>query len=290
MYDPASLPASVRASSAAKEAGQHPYLAHLLARQRELGYLTGHDVDVQGVDEEQARLLAAAYYGLITEVDHHIGRVIAYLRQTGEYDSTLIVFTVDHGEMLGDHWLYGKEGYFDQAYNIPLIIRDPRPEAAPARGSVADRFTEAVDVMPTIVDWLRLPVPVECDGSSLLPFLEGRQPGGWRREAHWEYDFRDIEGGLVEAALGLTGDQCTLNVIRDERYKYVHFTALPPLFFDLAADPHEFRDVAREPSYQNLVLEYAQRMLSWRMVHDERTMTNMFVTPSGLIERRSPRV
>ena len=111
----------------------------------------------------------------------------------------------------------------------------------------------------------------------------------WRQEAHWEYDFRDIVDGGYEAALGLTSDQCTLNVIRGARYKYVHFTALPALFFDLAEDPWELRDLARDPAHQGLVLDYAQKMLSWRLLHDERLLTNILLTDKGPVERSGPR-
>ncbi len=80
-----------------------------------------------------------------------------------------------------------------------------------------------------------------------------------------------------------------MTVIRDEKYKYVHFTALPPLFFDLSADPGEQHNIAADPAYQGLVLEYAQKMLSWRMNHDERLLANTLLTPAGPYERREPR-
>ncbi len=132
-------------------------------------------------------------------------------------------------------------------------------------------------------------MPVTCDGQSLLPFCCGESDLGWRREVHWEYDFRDIIDQRFEQALGLTSDECTLTVIRDERYKYVHFTALPALFFDLEADLGEFHNLADDPAYQGLVLEYAQRMLSWRMAHDERLLTNIVLTPAGPFERDGAR-
>jgi arylsulfatase A-like enzyme len=78
-------------------------------------------------------------------------------------------------------------------------------------------------------------------------------------------------------------------VIRDERYKYVHFTTLPALFFDLEEDPAELRNLADDPAYQSLVLEYAQKMLSWRMAHDERRLANTVLTPTGPVERTGPR-
>jgi arylsulfatase A-like enzyme len=289
MYRRDAFPPPRRQDSVAAEAAQHPYLAHLLAMQRKPGYYIGHEIDLQAIDAAAIADLRATYYGLISEVDSQIGRLIATLKETGEYDRTLIVFTSDHGEMLGEHWLFGKEGYFDQAYHIPMIVRDPRRAADGARGSVVENFTEAVDVMPTILDCLGRDVPVQCDGRSLVPFLHNGRAESWRREVHWEFDFRDIPNQEPETDLGITSDQCCLCVIRDERYKYVHFPGLAPLFFDLQQDPMEFRNLAADPAHQGLVLDYAQKMLSWRMVHADRTLASMFLTPDGIAERKGPR-
>jgi len=234
--------------------------------------------------------LKASYFGLMSEVDDNLGRLFAHLKATGQYDDTLIVFTSDHGEQIGDHWLLGKCGYFDQSYHIPLIVRDPRREADSTRGRTVDAFTENVDILPTMLDWLKLDTPHTCDGRSLLPFVTSSiTPAGWREEAHWEFDFRDATSDAAERALGVPLHACTLNVLRGDRYKYVHFAGLPPLLFDLHDDPHEFRNRANDPSYLPVVLDCAQRMLSWRMRHDEQTLTHMALTSKGVVERAAPR-
>jgi arylsulfatase A-like enzyme len=189
---------------------------------------------------------------------------------------------------MGDHWLTSKLGYFDQSYHIPLIIRDPRANADASRGKQIDAFTENVDIMPTMLDWLGQDIPSQCDGHSLLPILQsGVAPNSWRKQVHWEYDFRSVEDDSVERYLGLTAHQCSLSVIRDKRYKYVHFTALPPLFFDLQEDPGEFINLAEKADYQSLVLEYAQKMLSWRMNYTDRGLTETFLSDNGPVTRRS---
>ena len=129
MYDPAEVDLPVRAESPAAEGAQHRYLAHTLRNQREIGWYTDHPMSLQEIDETEIRQLRATYYGMISQVDDQIGRILAHLKATGEYDQTLIIFTCDHGEMLGDHWMWGKEGYFHKAYHIPLIVRDPRQVA-----------------------------------------------------------------------------------------------------------------------------------------------------------------
>ena len=139
----------------------------------------------------------------------------------------------------------GKTGYFDQSYHIPLIVRDPRASADATRGRTVDAFTENVDIMPTMLDWLGVGVPHACDGRSLIPFLiSSAAPADWRSEAHWEFDFRDPDRRRAERALGIPLHACTLNVIRGDRYKYVHFAALPPLLFDLHEDPEELHNRA----------------------------------------------
>ena len=143
--------------------------------------------------------------------------------------------------------------------------------------------------MPTILDCLQMPIPSQCDGEVLAPFCRGETPADWRAEVHWEFDFRYFVETNGESIQGLKPDQCAVNVIRGERYKYVHFTALPPLLFDLVEDPGEFRNLAEDPAYQPILLEYAQKMLSWRMNHDERVLANTRLTPEGVVERKMPR-
>jgi arylsulfatase A-like enzyme len=75
-------------------------------------------------------------------------------------------------------------------------------------------------------------------------------------------------------------------VIRDRRYKYVHFAALPPLLFDLERDPHEFDNRAADPACQTLVLAYAQKLLSWRMLSENRALSHLHLGPRGVFERR----
>jgi arylsulfatase A-like enzyme len=278
LYDPLDVPGFVRKSAPDEEAVQHPWLAHQLSRR----------LFRASSNEKKLRRLKAVYYGLMSEVDAALGRVFAALKEKGVWDSTLIVFTSDHGEQMGDHWLLGKCGYFDASYRIPLIVRDPRAHAT--RGQTADAFTENVDIMPTLLDALGLDIPVQCDGRSLKPILQsGKVPANWRTEAHWEYDFRDAADDSAERRLNLTLHQCTMNIVRGPRYKYVHFTKLPPLFFDLERDPGEFVDRSRDPEYLPLVLEYAQKLLSWRMNHDEQTLTHIALTGDGPIARPAPR-
>jgi arylsulfatase A-like enzyme len=234
--------------------------------------------------------IKASYYGLMSEVDDCLGRLFEALKQMGAWDDTLVIFSSDHGEQMGDQWLIGKCGYFDPSYHIPLIIRDPRPAADSTRGSQLACFTENVDIMPTMLDYLDLPVPGQCQGYSLKSIVEtGNAPAGWRTEAHWEFDFRNILDSTLESELGITQEQCALAVIRDERYKYVHFTALPPLFFDLQQDPHELHNLADDPAYTHKMLEYVQKLVSWRMNNEDHGYSQTYLCEPSPVTRLSPR-
>ncbi len=284
MYDPATVPAPVRAATRAEEGAQHPLL----------GVIVDHPL-VKAPDDDQAqRAFQATYYGMVSEVDAQLGRLFDALGAMGQWDDTLLVFTSDHGELLGDHWLVQKVGWFDTAYHVPLIVRDPRSAFDATRGTVVEAFTEHVDVTPSICELLGGDVPMQCDGRSLVPWLAGDTPDLWRDAVHHEYDFRDPDSALLEEAFGVTLEECSLAVLRDAHGKYVQFGghhAFPPLFFDIDEDPAQLTNRAADPAYASRVLDYAQRMLAWRMRHTDRTLAGMKLTMhAGLVERHAPRL
>ena len=284
MYDAADMPPPVRAASPDIEAKQHPLLQWYLQNTHQQRFFQGAEGMAAGMDEATVRQLRATYYGMMTEVDDHLGAVFAFLDDTGQWQDTVVIFTSDHGEQLGDHHLLGKVGYFDESFRIPLVVKGVEN---PRAGQIEDAFTESVDLMPTILDWLGGDIPRACDGVSLLPLLRGTTPAGWRDALHYEYDFRDIHYSQPERALGIGMDESSLCVVQDACWKYVHFAALPPLLFDLQADPHQLHDLAADPAHATVVRDYAQRALSWRMRHADRTLTHYRSTPAGL-EMREP--
>jgi arylsulfatase A-like enzyme len=283
MYRPGDMPHPVRAASLAEEASQHPLLDYYLTNIRQASFFERADGIAAELDLSQLAQMRATYAGLISEVDACLGRVFAWLDASGQWDKTLIVFTSDHGEQLGDHHLMGKIGYFDESFRIPLVIKDPdAPEQA---GRIEEAFTESVDVMPTILDWFGGRIPRACDGRSLLPLVHGAVPPDWRTFLFYEYDFRDVYYSRPESATGVGMDEASLMVVQDKRWKYVHFAALPPLLFDLRADPNQFHDLAASPAHAAVARDYAQMALSHRMRHADRTLTHFRATPTGLESR-----
>ena len=281
LYDPAAGPAFDRLADWQAEAASHPYLDYVIKSQEKSDFLPGMKGRVRDFDEQDFRKIRALYYGMISETDAQLGRIWAALKTAGAWDDTIVVLTSDHAEMMGDHFLLGKGGFFDESFHIPLIIRDPRRKGA--AGSRIDRFSEAVDVMPTLLDLLGQEPPVHLDGRSLKPFLDGEQPASWRDAAHWEFDFRSIEDGVAEKHFGLKSQQCNLAVIRSEKFKYVHFGGgLPPLLYDLAEDPGELRNLASDPAYLAIRLDFAERLLAWRAEHLDQSLAMSQLTELGV--------
>jgi arylsulfatase A-like enzyme len=163
----------------------------------------------------------------------------------GRLDDTLVIFCADHGDFLGDHWLGEKEQFFDTVQRVPFIVADPRREADVTRGRVDSRFVECVDVVPTILQTLGIPVPGHrVEGHSLLPLLHGQQPV-WRDFVYSELDYA-FKGARL--ALGRTPQQSRAFSIRTATHRYVNWLDLPEQLWDLRADPDQFDDLGREAS------------------------------------------
>jgi arylsulfatase A-like enzyme len=234
--------------------------------------------------------MRATYHGAQKEVDDQLARLFAQLDSSGLADSTLVVLTSDHGEMGGDHWLFEKLGYWDESFHVPLIIRDPDQGASATRGRVVESFTESVDVLPTICQWLGIEVPLQADGFALQPFItgdglsDGQAPDHWRTEAHWSWNFSNPVTRAAERHLGLPMAHCALDVIRGLDVKYVQFAAepdvLPPLLFDLVTDPGQVHDLVQAGSSSELGWQAAQQLVRWRMRNDDRTLAGTMVTAS----------
>ncbi|MDA5095274.1 sulfatase-like hydrolase/transferase [Aliiroseovarius sp. KMU-50] len=279
MYDPVDLPLPTRKDTAGQDATLHPFLPPAQSATTPADFVEGFP-DLDATDGN-IQTLRAVYLGLATEVDHHIGRVISFLKDSGQYDDTLLIVTADHGEMLGDHHLWGKMTFHDAAYHTPLIIRLPdNKERAGIRVSAP---TESIDVVPTILEWVGQDVPNSMDGKSLLPLLTGPAPDTWRRYSFSELDFADPASPTTwQTALGCSVSSSNLAILRDGRFTLVEFASdhLDPVLFDHHG-AGEMENVAENPDYVSDLARLSRQMLRHRMQNMDHTLSMDMITKSG---------
>jgi arylsulfatase A-like enzyme len=188
--------------------------------------------------EEEMRWAKRGWYATLTHIDHQIRVVLGYLREEGLIDNTILGFTADHGDMLGDHHQWAKGVMFDAAAKIPLLLVPPRGEDHFAPSSRDDRLVELRDVMPTLLEMAGLAIPDSVEGHSLLgstrrPYLYGE---------HHENDLAN-------------------RMIREQRYKLIYWPVGNSVqLFDLEEDPREQHDLADEPAHRD-TRERLERLL-----------------------------
>ncbi|MDB5569640.1 MAG: Arylsulfatase [Hyphomicrobiales bacterium] len=233
--------------------------------------------------DETRETVVPTYMGLIKQIDDHVGRVLDMLERTGLIDSTMVIFTSDHGDYLGDHWLGEKELFHEASVRVPLIVYDPSSEADATRGSVVDHLVEAIDLVPTFIDAHGLPVPYHrLEGRSLLPFLRGAEPAAWRECVFSELDYAFYRARL---SLDLHPNDCRIYMVRDQRWKYIHFRGFRPQLFDLETDPQEYTDLGGRPGFED-VRRRMEAMLFDRLT----SRRNRVTVPDDVVEERTDRV
>ncbi|MBN1917924.1 MAG: sulfatase-like hydrolase/transferase [Verrucomicrobia bacterium] len=190
------------------------------------------------------------YYAFATLIDEQIGRVLDHLEKSGLADNTVVVFSSDHGETLGSHGGLIDKGWqhFEEIQRIGLIVKDPRgfgPNGL-APGSVPPQWASILDLHPTFLDLARAGYDAErLHGRSLLPVLRGEKTD-WRDDMLVEFH------GLGAAA--------TLITYRHGDLKYGWNVVTRDELYDLAADPHEMRNVIADPAYAAAVRDMRERL------------------------------
>ncbi len=227
----------------------------------------------QGVRET----VIPAYMGLIKQIDDNLGRLFAFLEAEGLAETTMIVFTSDHGDYLGDHWMGEKDLFHDCSVRVPLIIYDPTPAGDATRGMVSDALVEAIDLAPTFLEYFGGTPPAHIlEGRSLAPLLRGEAPPTWREFAFSEYDY-------AMQTPRVTLDQplrdCRLFMVTDKRYKMMHAVGYGPMLFDLEADPQELVDLGPNPAYADVRRRLTDALVHWSLTgHNAVTMPDARIT------------
>jgi choline-sulfatase len=203
----------------------HPYVAAIRECQ----------VYDKGFDAVSLRRALAAYFGLVSFIDHNVGQLVDALAETGLGENTRVLYSSDHGDNLGTRGLWGKSNMYEESAGVPMILAGPEVP----QGFVCREPVSLVDVFPTVVAGAGLPDhPDDRDlpGASLFDVLRGTaSPRTVLSQYH--------------AAGAATG----AFMIRKGPFKYVYYAGMPPQLFDLDSDPQETRDLAREAGYRGLV-------------------------------------
>ncbi len=211
--------------------------------------------------------VAPVYMGLIKELDDNLGRLFAYLEESGRMEDTMIVVCSDHGDNMGDHWLGEKDLFYDCSARVPLIIYDPRREADPTRGTSTDKLVEGIDLAPTFLDLFGgPPKPHILEGRSLQPLLFG-EATSWRDHCISEYDYATRD---ARRAVEVDQGDARLVMVFDGRWKYVHVEKMRPLLFDLKTDPGELHDLAEDPKFQHQIDRLRDAHFAWARQHHTR--------------------
>ena len=253
MFTPADVQPPVR--SEAERQGGHPVVEAFRQHPESLAFSR----------DEVRNTVAPTYMGLVKQLDDHVGRLMQGLADLGRLDDTLVVFTSDHGDLMGDHWLGEKEMFYEASVRVPLIVVDPK---AGRPGTVHTGLVEAIDLLPTFKDVLGLQVSSPwLDGRSLTPALRGTV------EPEREAVFSELDYAFYGArrALGLGVNEARATMVRTARWKYVRFEGFPPQLFDLEADPDELLDLGCDPGSHAVRAAMEEHISSWRSRCRNRT-------------------
>ena len=222
-----------------------------------------------------------AYMGLIKQLDDNLGRLFAWMDAEGFSENTIIAFTSDHGDYLGDHWMGDKDFYHEAAVKVPLIIADPRPEADGTRGLVSDALVEMIDLPATFMQALGCaPKPHVIEGRDLTSILHGKD-GFSRRYVISEHDYHWSE---MAVALGQPQEDAHTTMIFDGRWKYIRCEGFRPVLWDLQNDPDELVDLGA--SEDPLSVKTRARMESALLKWATRHHTRITATPEVLARQK----
>lgn len=192
------------------------------------------------VPDEELRAARHGYYAMVSEVDHHVGRLLERLNDLGLRENTLVVFTSDHGEWLGEHLRYGKgwPGH-DPVTRVPFVVRWPDGLEEPGR--TVSGIAEATDLVPTLLDCCGVQVPPHLRGRSLRPALDA---AGWAGR----------DGALMEARRG--------KALRTGDYRYTMARDGSEALYDLTAEHGSYRDVSDDEAHEDALATHRRRLLA----------------------------
>lgn len=195
-----------------------------------------------GLKDEEIRNARRAYYAMVTLIDDYAGQLVSQLEAAGELENTIILYTSDHGDNMGEHGMWSKLNFYQDSVGIPFIMAGP----GIAQNQKCAAPVSLVDWLPTLLEMNHqhetgIAWPSSLAGQSLWPLL---------KEPSQTWVDRVV---ISDYACG--GTRVPLRMVRRGRYKAMFGPPLPPVLFDLENDPHEWRDLGNDPAHVNVLAE-----------------------------------
>jgi arylsulfatase A-like enzyme len=210
----------------------------------------------RNMESHHVREAIACYYAACSFVDEQVGRILAALEESGQAENTIVIYTADHGDMLGAHGLFFKGApAYEQVYNIPLVISVPwiqgHRHGIDGQARTSPALVSLVDLAPTILDLTGTQPIDDVDGRSLVPLLHDQVTD--LESSPWADGYAEFHGQRFFY---------TQRIVWHGRHKYIFNAYDVDELYDLEADPHEMTNLAGDPAYDELLAEMAARM--WR--------------------------
>ncbi len=203
-------------------------------------------IDRYGVTPELHKGLLEAYYASISYMDEQVGRVLKALDELGLRENTIVIFSSDHGYLLGHHHKFQKQHLFEESTRVPFILSVPW--MTKSHGHASNKITELVDLYPTLAELAGLTPPANLQGQSLLPLLKNPTTKEWSKD--------------LAFSISRSGGES----IRTSKWRFTHwgFGAKGEELYDLKNDPNEFTNLARDPNYSGRLNQLKARLKTKR--------------------------
>ena len=205
-------------------------------------------------EEKEIKRHIAEYFAMITHLDFEIGRLLDALKESGEEDNTIIVFTGDNGLAVGQHGWLGKEDIYEHGVRIPLIMAGP----GIAKNQKNDAYVYLYDIFPTLCEKVGIDIPSSVDGKSFAELLDGEHGEKFRDELYLIFD-NFVRG------------------VKDEKYKLIEYRNGDAkedkwtFLYDIKNDPWETINLANDESYKDKVNEMREKIIKHRDEWEEQS-------------------